>query len=523
MANFREALTKKRDISAELPIVNRIRENKETHDSIAKRIGSTSSSIGHIDSQILLDAPYDFFFKYDKVVKETVEEVRDLLVEDGTSDTISQLNLDPENENLRRKATDTIKFKITKINDSPKGERMLASLTGQYDIKIVNAMVLNELIGLGPLEPLWEDGSITEIIANGPHDIQVEIKGTIRTVPSCHFRDADHLMSLINKLYGSINKSLSRTTPALRGRLYDKSRIHAVHTIIAPEGPNFNIRRHNNEFIGPVDLINWGSCSEELMKDIGNYVYGGLPYMVVGGTGTGKTTLLNAMTGFIDPHKRGVILEQNLEMKPHPNKLFAAPMECVDVKSGTSAELGVTMRDLVKAATQMRPECIYIGEVIDDAAYDLCQAGNTGHEIASTFHANTAEDGMYRLMSLVSQSDLVKERAAYDLIASAFAIIIVAKRFKNGDRKIVAVSEIANKAEKDTDGNVYLPVTPLWEFEVDYEKSAETGRTEGEWIKRNELSEEIRRKYYFNTEDELTWQELVDLSSVKEGVDKRAW
>lgn len=512
--DFRKALGSTPSVSLEIPKPKNIIIDKETHEDISNRIADTNSSVGNITSEILYDAPANFFDKYDEAVKDTVKEVRDLIAKDSSSEVIAKVNNDPTNTMAKTKAIDEIKAKISQLNESAKGAKILSKFKSPNDSKIINAMVINEIIGFGPLDPFWADEDVTEIIANGPYDIQVEKNGVVESVPSVHFRDPEHLESLISRLYNSINKSFSRKHNQPRGRLYDKSRIHAVHTVIAPEGPNFNIRRHRDNFISPMDLVKWGAASKELMTDIGNYVHEGLPFVVIGGTGSGKTTLLNALTAFMPNNQRGVILEQNLEMKVHPNKLFAAPMECIEGRAEDNSD-SVTMRDLVKAATQMRPEAIYIGEVIDDAAYDLCQALNTGHTGASTVHANDAESAIPRLMSLVSQSGLVTERAAIDLIANAFAITIVTKRFKWGERRIVSVSEVSNKAETDEHDNVYLPTTLLWEYRVNHKKTRETGELSGDWIKVNELSEETKDKYFIDDDDWLSWRELEEIAEVK--------
>lgn len=518
--DFRKALSSAPNVSLEIPKPKSVLIDKESHEDISNRIADTNSSTGNITSEILYDAPADFFDKYDEAVKETVKEVRDLLAKDATSDIIAKVNNDPSDTDLKGKAIDEIKAKISQLNESAKGAKILSKFKSPNDSKIINSMVINEIIGFGPLDPFWSDPDVTEIMANGPRDIQVERNGTVERVPSCHFRDAEHLEALISRLYNSINRSFSRKHNQPRGRLFDKSRIHAVHTVIAPEGPNFNIRRHKDDFISPMDLVEWGAASKELMTDLGNFVYDGLPFVVIGGTGSGKTTLLNALTAFMPNNQRGVILEQNLEMKVHPNKLFAAPMECIEGRSEDNSD-STTMRDLVKASTQMRPESIYIGEVIDDAAYDLCQALNTGHTGASTVHANDSESAFPRLMSLVSQSGLVTERAAYDLIANAFAITIVTKRFKWGERRIVSVSEVGNKASTDEHGNVYLPSSLLWEYKVNHEKTREAGVLSGDWIRVNKLSDETKDKYFMDNDEWLTWRELEELAEIKG--DEGAW
>lgn len=477
---------------------------------------NTSDGVGYINSEILLRAPKNYFNKYDGYVKSTVLAIQNSLSQKGESNIISAVKKDPNNVSLKKRTY--LKLESEFINytgNTAPGSTMLRQLPTKLEKDILKALVINELIGLGPLEPLWEDTRITEIICNGPFDIQVEINGNIHQVKACHFRDADHLQKLIDVLYSSIDKAITRTNPMERGRLPDNSRMMAIHQVVAPDGPNFNIRRHSEDYWGPDEVIKTNTANKELLTYLGNMIYNGISFLVIGGTGTGKTTLLDALTAYYRPDARIVTLEDNLEMKPHPKKLFAAPMECVDGKPGALNEGGITMRDLVHASLQMRPEVIIIGEVTDDAAYDLCQALNTGHSGASTVHANNAEDAIYRLMSLVSQSDLIKGKAAYDLIASAFDMIITVERFPiDGSRKITAVSEVGNKVTQDDEGNHILPVYPLWKFTADKDSYQKDAKVTGTWEEVGKLSEYTIQKHHLDLKTDLSWEELREIAKI---------
>lgn len=478
----------------------------------------TYSQVRQIPAEMLYAAPKKFFDKYDDLVSNTTRIIRESLSKAGKTNAMAKVHANPDNNSARKEAEALISNELL----SSDVNRLFTQET-QEERELIYSLAMNELLGMGPLEPLWLDKSVTEIMCNGPYDIQVERGGQIYRVPSAHFRDDKHMMDLLIRLYNSINKDISATVPKAQGRLHDNSRIHAVVSPVSPTGANFNIRRHSEAYWTPQDVINKGTVSEELMAYLGNLIYAGASFLIIGGTGTGKTTLLNSLTGFFKETDRIVTLEKSLELKPHPNKLFAAPMETVPRKQGTMMSEGVNMRELVEAAMIMRPDGIIIGEVIDGAAYDLCQALNTGHWGASTVHADDAEAGITRLMSLVSQEELVKGEAIYQLIAAAFDFIVVIDRFDDGSRKISEVHEVARKPERNKEDELILPTIPLWVFvpeEIDYsvvdEKSMEIT---GEWVQENELSAERQHKLRLALKRKLSWEELRELSSVKEVIE----
>ena len=287
----------------------------------------------------------------------------------------------------------------------------------------------------------------------------------------------------------------------------------AVHQTVAPDGPNISIRRHPEGFWTPEELEKFGSASPELMTDLGNLIYKGASPVVVGGTSSGKTSLLNSLTGFYKPKVRILTLEDNLERKPNPKKYLAPPMEC---KTATSdSDNGVSMRDLVKASLQLRPDVIIVGEVTDDAAFDLAQALNTGHAGASTIHANTAEAAIPRISSLIAQGGLATIEGSLDMIAAAFDIIVVTKHFPvDGSRRIVSVEEVGT-TPVNIDGRLTLETKPLWKF---FEQGLdENGKIVGEWRRLGQLSDKRREQKNLNIEKDLTWEELKELSSIPEG------
>lgn len=464
-----------------------------------------------ITADILMSAPFDYFERYADDVAKAVTWVQSQLAVKEMSDAVSNAMQHPTDDAIQENAFRTVmNFTI---------EFMERVNYRGIEKEIVKTLVCNEIIGFGRLDPLWRDRKIDEILANGPYDVQVEIGGQLRKVPACRFNNETHMMNLIERLYGAIGKSVTRSTPLVKGRLHDNSRMYAVHTTVAPLGPNFSIRRHPERFWTPADLVARGSGSPELMTSIGNLIHKGCSFVVIGGTSTGKTSLLNAMTGFYRKDVRLLTLEDNLEMKPNPNKLLAAAMECKPGAVDRPNDRGVTMRDLVKASLQLRPDGIIVGEVTDGATYDLCQALNTGHFGASTIHANSEFDGIYRIASLVAQSELVSADGALPLIAAAFDFIIQLEHFPiDGSRRIVSISEVGAYPEFDASGRMSLPLNRLWRFVDD---GLVDGKVVGHYEQVGQMSAIRTERRHLNIERDLTWEELKELSYIEPPAPKK--
>lgn len=460
-----------------------------------------------ITAKILLEAPQNYFDKYDNDIVNGISYVRDSLADSGRSHDIAVAQENPTDDAKQDQAYYIVQSMSSEFMDKYSNWRGIHK-------NIVLSLICNEILGFGKIDPLWRDRSIDEILCNGPKDIQVEIRGELFKVPSCHFRDQQDLMELIERLYRAIGKTLSMTTPLVKGRLHDRSRMFATHPVISPDGPNFSIRRHPAGFWTPQDIIDRGSASEDVMQFIGNMIYKGGSAIVVGGTHSGKTSLLNAITGFYKPKVRILTLEDNLEMKPNPNKFVAAAMECREASPDRIHDKGVKMRDLVKSSLQLRPDTLIIGEITDGSMYDLLSALLTGHSGASTIHANDSNEAIPRMSALASQDGLVTRESAYDLIAGAIDIIIVVKHFPiDGSRRIVSVDEVETEPIEEN-GRRILRTKPIWKFIDD--GLDDNGRVTGHWEQIGKLSQERIDKKMLNLEKDLTWEELKSLSSIND-------
>lgn len=456
-----------------------------------------------ITSRILMQAPRDFFVKFQNDVKLGVAHVAGALAESDASDLIAEAYADPYD-----------KVKLEKAYQA--SQRHVVDFLSKRgwvgpERAIVSALIIDEIVGWGIIDPLWQDGGIDEIIISGPNLVRIEVRGRLFSVASARWRDQDHLMLLTEKLLRRSDKLLSQSHPRIKGRMYDNSRIYGVHPIIAPSGPNVNIRRHPEKHWTPLDMVNNGAASAEMMTEIGNMVWKGCTFLVVGGMSTGKTSMLNALTGFYRNDALIVTVEDSIEMKPNPNKMLHGAQETRIAGSDSNAD-SVTMRDLVQSATQQRPDVIIVGEVTDGAAYDLAQALNLGKAGGSTFHANSPKAAMPRLLSMIGQGDVISAEAALPLIAAAFDIIIFLDHsLIDGSRRIMSVVEIPTYPSFDEADRPFLDLRPLWEFSSSY---VEDGKVKGEWLRVNDISPELSDARGLDLIEDLTWSELVELSRI---------
>lgn len=292
---------------------------------------------------------------------------------------------------------------------------------------------------LGPIRPLVEDDSLTEIMVNGPEMVYVERKGKI-LLTDIRFDDEAHLMRVIDTIVSSVGRRVDARTPLCDARLLDGSRVNAAIPPVALDGPLLTIRKFSKDPYQVSDLIGFGTITQEGASFVQACVLARANIIVSGGTGTGKTTLLNVCSGFIPIDERIITIEDAAELQLHQEHVCRLESRPPDV----NGEGRVNIRDLVVNSLRMRPDRIVIGECRSGEALDMLQAMNTGHEGSlTTVHANSPRDALARIENMVSMANLnIPERAIRHQIANAVHAVVQVARLSDGSRKIITVSEV---------------------------------------------------------------------------------
>lgn len=301
------------------------------------------------------------------------------------------------------------------------------------------ADILDELLGLGPLEPLLQDHSITDILVNGPEVVFVERKGVLERVET-RFKDDKHLLRIIQKIVSAVGRRVDESSPFVDARLPDGSRVNAIVPPLAVDGSLLSIRKFAKIPINMEKLSELGSVPTPIAEVLKGVVRARRNVLISGGTGSGKTTLLNAMSAFIDERERIVTIEDSAELQlqqSHVARLETRP-------PNIEGKGEVTQRDLVKNALRMRPDRIIVGEVRAGEAFDMLQAMNTGHDGSmTTVHANTPRDALSRIEQMIGMSGIdISPRSARAQIASALNVVIQIGRLSDGRRRLLSLSEI---------------------------------------------------------------------------------
>lgn len=299
--------------------------------------------------------------------------------------------------------------------------------------------ILDETMGLGPLEPLLRDKNISEVMVNGCKQVYIERKGKLE-LTDAQFKDDQHLLQIIDRIVSRIGRRVDESTPLCDARLQDGSRVNVIIPPLALNGPTVTIRKFSADPYKVQDLINFGSLSQMSAELLRACVYARLNIVISGGTGSGKTTLLNVVSSFIPSDERIVTIEDAAELQLQQEHVVRLETRPPNIE-GKGA---VSMRDLVKNSLRMRPERIVVGEVRAGEALDMLQAMNTGHDGSlTTLHANTPRDAIRRMETLVMMAGFdLPQRAIREQIASAVDLIIQASRLSDGSRKVTHITEI---------------------------------------------------------------------------------
>jgi pilus assembly protein CpaF len=348
---------------------------------------------------------------------------------------LGRLNLGNLEAVSREEATRAIKQAIREILAS---ERESVALNVK-ERELLQTEILDEIFGLGPLEPLMKDPEVSDILVNTYKDIWIEKHGKLFAT-DIRFKDDTHLMQVIDRIVSGVGRRIDDSSPMVDARLPDNSRVNAIIPPLAVDGPHMSIRRFKRDVLSDEDLMSKGAFSRPMLEVLKAVVSGRLNILISGGTGAGKTTMLNMLSSHIPHDERIVTIEDSAELQlrqPHVVRLETRPQN-VEGKGE------VTARALVINSLRMRPDRIIVGEVRGAEAVDMLQAMNTGHDGSlTTLHANTPRDALNRLSTMVAMANLnLPEKAVLQQISSAIDVVLQATRLPDGTRKLISISEV---------------------------------------------------------------------------------
>ncbi|MEO9825238.1 MAG: CpaF family protein [Paracoccaceae bacterium] len=303
----------------------------------------------------------------------------------------------------------------------------------------LNQDLYDEVTGLGPLEPLLKDDSVNDILVNGPQQVFVERAGRLELTDT-NFKDERHLLRIIDKIVSAVGRRVDESNPYVDARLGDGSRFNAMVPPIAVDGSLVSIRKFKKEKLAVDDLVNFGAFTEEMAAYLQAAVATRLNVIVSGGTGSGKTTTLNALSSFIDDDERILTIEDTAELQlqqTHVGRMESRP-------ANVEGKGAVSQRDCLRNALRMRPDRIIVGETRGEEVIDMLQAMNTGHDGSmTTIHANSARDGVSRLENMIAMAGIeMPLKAVRSQISSAVNLIVQASRLQDGSRRMVSITEV---------------------------------------------------------------------------------
>jgi pilus assembly protein CpaF len=348
--------------------------------------------------------------------------------------------------------------------DFARAERMALN-TGE--LQELGASIYDEMVGLGPIEPLLKDDTINDILINGPYQVYVERQGELELTP-VHFRDNDHLLRIVNRIVAAVGRRIDESQPMVDARLADGSRVNAAIAPIAIDGAAVSIRKFSKKPLTLEKLVGVGAMPQAMADFLYGAVRARVSTVISGGTGSGKTTLLNALSAAISEGERMITIEDAAELQlqqPHVVRMETRP-------PNIEGKGEIRQRELVKNALRMRPDRVILGEVRAEEAFDMLQAMNTGHEGSmATIHANNPREAIGRLEQMIAMGGMnISPDAMRQQIASAVGLIVQAMRLPDGKRKVTYVTEIVgmegnvvqmqdiftfNRTHTDPDGTVH--------------------------------------------------------------------
>ncbi len=351
----------------------------------------------------------------------------------------------------------------------PEVERVVADLATERRIQLngreqrqLAGDLVNDMMGLGPLQPLLDDDSVADIMVNGPNRVFVERAGKT-SLSGVHFRDAAHVASICQRIASTVGRRIDESSPMVDARLLDGSRVNIVFPPLALDGPYISIRKFTKRVIDFDKLVANGSCSRSMARILEIAGRARLNIIISGGTGSGKTTLMNAMSRTIDPGERIVTIEDAAELQfqqPHVVRLETRP-------ASLEGKGEITQRDLVRNALRMRPDRVIIGEVRSSEAFDMLQAMNTGHDGSmSTIHANTTRDALTRIENMVQMGNMgLPPKAIRTQMVGAIDLIVQVERQRDGGRRITQVSDVGG-----LEGDVVI-MNDIFQLEIEGEST----------------------------------------------------
>ena len=314
-----------------------------------------------------------------------------------------------------------------------------------YDLNVTERnhifnLIQNEINGYGPITELLDDDSITEIMVNGPDEIYVEIDGKIIKDDTISFINDDHIIRTIQRIVQPLGRTIDTANPMVDARLKDGSRLNAIIPPLSLKGPVLTIRKFSKNLDSIDDLLRKGTLTTHMAMFLEASVKAKLNILICGGTGTGKTSLLNILSSFIENHERIITIEDAAELRLHQDHVISLETRSMNYEGAGE----ITIRDLVRNSLRMRPDRIIVGEVRGKEAFDMMQAMNTGHEGSlTTLHANSPEDALNRLETMILMNDMdIPVSAVRGYIENAIDLVVDIERLTDGKRKITSICEV---------------------------------------------------------------------------------